>query len=334
MRPFRAPPPSTALEPGPVPSFSIVIAAYQAADVIAEAIDSALGQTLAPLEVIVCDDGSTDDLAGALASHGNRITVLRKANGGEASAKNAAIGAARGDYVVILDADDVFAEDRLDALGELASARPDLDVLTTDAVLEIDGRVVRRSYEASNPFLVDDQRAGILTRNFVFGLCAVRRERLLAAGGFDEEIRYTTDWDLWLRMIFAGSRIGLVDLPLARYRITPANLSSQRSKMLNGALATLGKAAARDDLTPHERVVVEESVAGYRRKLALVVASESLEAGGTRRRRAALGVVLGAGQPLALRAKALAAALMPGAAARRTQRGDREVTAGLRVPRT
>ena len=174
---FVAPEPDGPLAGGPVPTFSVIIAAYQAADVIGDAIESALEQTEPPLEVIVCDDGSTDDIERALRSYRDRIVLLRKENGGEASAKNAASRAASGDFVVILDADDVFLPERLEALGELARARPDLDILTTDATLEVDGRVVRRCYTDAFRFEVADQRRGILEQNFVFGLAAARRER-------------------------------------------------------------------------------------------------------------------------------------------------------------
>src|SRR5919106_6197910 len=109
MRSFVAPPPSAgAVEPGPVPTFSVLVPAYQAAETIGEALDSALGQTAPPLEVIVCDDGSTDDLDGALASYTERIVLLRKQKGGAASARNAAARAASGDFVALLDADDEY----------------------------------------------------------------------------------------------------------------------------------------------------------------------------------------------------------------------------------
>src|SRR5438046_1126481 len=95
------------------PDFSVVIPAYNAAATIGDAVESALTQTLAPHEVIVCDDGSTDDLDGALSPYRNRIVLIIKKNGGEGSAKATASAAATGDFVVVLDADDVFAAERL-----------------------------------------------------------------------------------------------------------------------------------------------------------------------------------------------------------------------------
>ncbi len=80
---------------------------------------------------------------------------------------------------------------------------------------------MRRCYDEGWTFEINDQRGAILQRNFVFGLAAVRRQSFLAAGGFDESLRYATDWDLWCRLILDGSRVGLVAEPLARYRLDP-----------------------------------------------------------------------------------------------------------------
>lgn len=329
---FVAPKPSGPVHAVAPLSFSVVIAAYDAAATIAEAVESALSQTRAPLEVIVCDDGSTDDTLGALNPYRDRIVVLRQENGGEASAKNTAVRAARGDFVAILDADDVFLNERLEAFEQLAMARPDLDILTTDAYLEVDGNVVQRCYTDSFRFAVEDQRGAILRENFIFGHVAVRRDRLLAVGGFDESIRWTTDWDCWLRMIMAGSRVGLVDEPLSRYRLRTGSLSSQREAHIEGRLATLAKAGRRDDLTGDERRVLERSVAYQRQVLALARARASLLEWRPDARRRAVDVALGRGHGLRTRVKALATAVAPGIARRRLAAKPRETTAGVMLP--
>jgi hypothetical protein len=282
--------------------------------------------------VIVCDDGSTDDIEGALAAYRERIIFLRKENGGEASAKNAAARAASGEFVVILDADDVFLPERLAALGELAAARPDLDILTTDATLEVDGEVVRRCYTDAFRFEVADQRRAILGENFIFGLAAARRARLLDVGGFDEAIRWTADWDCWLRMIRSGSQAGLVAEPLARYRLTPGSLSSQRERHIEGRLMTLAKAARRSDLTPSERGIVERSVTYNRQALALARARAALLERRGDRRSCSLAVALGRGFGLRTRLKALGAAVAPDRARDKLRRQPLETTGGVVLP--
>ena len=94
-------------------SVSLVIATFNHARVLAEAIDSALSQTLDPVEVVVVDDGSTDDTPTVLARYAARIRVLRQPNRGLAAARNAGLAATRGSYVAFLDADDVLAPTKL-----------------------------------------------------------------------------------------------------------------------------------------------------------------------------------------------------------------------------
>ena len=311
------------MAPGAPPSFSIVIAAYQVAPLIGRALDSALAQTLPPVEVVVCDDGSTDDLAAALAPYRDRIVVVRHhTNRGEGAAKNAAVQAASGDFVAILDADDAYFPDRLEALAELSAARPDLDILTTDAYLELDGRRVRRCYEGGWTFDVRDQRRAILERNFIFGLAAVRRTAMLRVGGFDERIRWTTDWDLWVRLILAGSRAGAVDRPLAVYRLRPSSLSAHRSRLLAGRLQTLEKAAAHPDLDASEREAVGRTIAARRQELVTLALREALVARAPDRRRRALDVVRAGGVPPRTRLKAVAAAAVPGVVGRLLERRE------------
>jgi len=310
------------------PTFSVIIAAYNAADAIGDALESVFAQTKPPREVIVCDDGSTDELDGALTSYSDRITLIRKQNGGEGSAKNTAARAASSDFIAVLDADDAYLPTRLEALQALAEARPDLDILTTDAYLEVDGQVARRCYTNDWTFEVEDQRAGILDRNFIFGHVAVRRDRFLSVGGFDETIRWTTDWDCWLRLILDGARAGCVMEPLAVYRVHEGSLSADRARLVAGRLQTLEKATARDDLSAHEHAVLNRSLSRYRRELALLDLRAALREGRADVRDRALGVARDRNYPRRVRFNAAAAALLPGMAGRRERRREMNAWVG------
>jgi GT2 family glycosyltransferase len=330
MRPIRAPEPAGPLPQGASPTFSVVIPAYNAAATIGEAVESVLAQTLPPDEIVVCDDGSTDDLDAALHRYLSRITLIRKENGGEGSSKDAASRAANGDFVVVLDADDAFLPERLEAIAELSRARPDLDILTTDAFFELEGRVLRRCYTADWRFEVEDQRRAILERNFVFGAAAIRRRRLLEVGGFDMSLRYAADWELWIRMILSGSGVGLVDEPLYRYRIGPTALSSQRVPLVRGYITVLERVANRSDLESEERQAVERTIVEKRRDLVQLELRDALASAGADVRPRAVAALRERGLPRRARFKAVAALAAPRLAARvqTRRRGGSWVGAG------
>jgi GT2 family glycosyltransferase len=320
MRSFLAPPPERPIVPVPSPRFSIIIPAYQAASFVAEAVESALTQVVAPYEVIVCDDGSTDELTKALRPYSGGITLLRKEHGGAASARNAAARSASSDFVAFLDADNVFLPEYLEAVGELAAERPDLDILTTDAYLELDGRVYGRYYRGKARFVVEDQRRGIIHQHFIFGNAAIRREALLAVGGYDETV-LAEDTDLFLRMILGGSRVGLVDEPLCVYRIRGGTLSSSLPRSLRSGVDVLERASRHPSLTPDELGHLQRELDDKRMEAELAEAEEALRGFAPHPRRRALRIAFGPrGYGPAARSKALAAALAPRAARRYLER--------------
>ena len=257
---------------------AVAIACHNNAAEVGAAIESVLSQLPPPAEIVVCDDGSTDDSPAVLAGYGRRIRVVRHERArGEAAAKNAALAAATTEVVVFLDADDEFLPGRLAAIEAVFAERPDVDIVTTDAYVVHGDRVLGRWYGPTHPLPGDDQRAALLSRNPVFGHAAVRRAAFLRAGGFDESIRHSTDWDLWVRMVLAGSRIVVVDQPLARYYLHGGNSSANRVAMLASTVAMLHRVAERDDVTEVERAVAlgtaehrERLLARDRLKAALV----------------------------------------------------------------
>jgi glycosyltransferase involved in cell wall biosynthesis len=295
----------------------VTIPAYQAAGVIGQAVESALDQTSPAHEVIVCDDGSTDDLEAALAPYRKRVLLLRKENGGGASALNMAARAASGEFISLLDADDAYEPERLEAVGELAAARPDLDIVMTDSYMELEDQVVGR-FSQETPFAAKAQRTAILDRCFI-AWPAVRRDRLLAIGGFDEALRIAYDWDFWIRLLFDRARAGLVDVPLHRYRISAESLSGDRPKALRERVAILDKLTDNDTLTKGERIVLRKSLASKRARANLAEAQAALREGALVARKRALMVMVGRGYGLPTRLNAMLAVLSPRLAARRLE---------------
>lgn len=299
----------------PAPPLTVAIAAYDAEQHVAAAVRSALAQVPPPVEVVVVDDASTDGTAAVLAGFGDAVRVLRHpVNRGEAAAKNTAVRAARTEHVVLLDADDEFLPGRLHALGQRWAQDPEVDVLTTDALLVQGERVVGRWYGETNPLPRADQRVDVLSRNPVFGHPALRRTAFLAVGGFDEGLRHATDWDCWLRMVLNGSRVDVVAEPLSRYRLHDASASSSRAAMLAGNVALLSRALARDDLRPTERAAAEAARDERQRRLDRARLKAALVAG-TGARPHARAVVADPRQPARSRVLALGCLVAPGPAA-------------------
>ena len=150
MTTLLAPPPARApaVPPG-VPRLSVVIAAYQAAGTIADTLDSLLDQTRAAYEIVVCDDGSTDDLAVVLARYGDAVRLLRQPNRGFAAARNTAIWNTTGDAVAFVDADDTVEPRYVEALTDAMAERPDLEMIAGDMLFERGGEVIGRKERSS-----------------------------------------------------------------------------------------------------------------------------------------------------------------------------------------
>ena len=240
------------------PSFSVVIAAYQAAEGWSATAVRVRGRagTATPRgdrrRRRLDRRPGTSQLAGF---GGAPSAVIRIEHGGEAAAKNAGCGSSNRGFIAFLDADDRFLPGRLAALSTLAISRPGLDVLTTDAYLA--ARRGRSSAAATARGTASRARingTAILQRNFVLGLSAVRRSPFHSRSeGSTPTVEYTTDWELWMRLILSGSEVGFIDEPLAEYRLHAGSMSARRAAMSRGRLASLARAEARTDLTVAER---------------------------------------------------------------------------------
>ena len=306
------------------PTFSVAIAAYQAAGTVGQAVASALAQTLPPVDVAVCDDGSTDEIDAALAPYRGRIVLVRQENRGEAAAKNAAARATSGEFVAFLDADDLYYPERLAALGELAASRPDLDVLTTNADLEVDGRVVGRYYPDIATFPAERQAEGVIASDSaIFGAVAIRRSVFEAAGGLRESLRSSDDWELWLRLALGGTRFGLVDTPLYRYRLHTRGTSADQVRGLDDCVRALEHVLEETDPSPPELAALQRSLAYHRRAATLTRAEAALRSRSPDARARSRAIAASAGFPAGTRLKAGFAAAFPAAARSLLERRER-----------
>jgi succinoglycan biosynthesis protein ExoO len=195
-----------------IPVISVVVPAYNSAKWIERAIDSALAQRIdMEIEVIVIDDASTDNTAGIVASRYEgptvRLIVLTD-NGGPARARNRGMRDARGDYIALLDSDDMFAPGRLSCLFALAEDTG--AEIVADRFRMVNGDV-EREYPSTPWF--DSDYTEVSAAEFVkYDLGATKpilRRQLLDRHGleFSESLRYSEDFDLFLRAILAGGRM-------------------------------------------------------------------------------------------------------------------------------
>jgi glycosyltransferase involved in cell wall biosynthesis len=196
-----------------------------------------LSQIPAPLEVIVSDDGSEDNLESALSPFRGRVRLVRGPNQGEAVARNRAAAIANGELLGLLDADDIWLPGRLAALTRAASDRPDLSIFTTDALFVRDGVADALTYYDLRHFPIERQDLAILGTNFIFGAGAVRRQAFDEVGGYDPAARSAADWSLWLRLLLSGHQAGLVRAPLYEYRRGAASITGNK---VNLAVAVSG----------------------------------------------------------------------------------------------
>ncbi len=185
------------------PVVSVIVPAYNAEAWIARAVDSALDQTFRDLEVIVCDDGSTDGTGRLLEAYRDpRLRVLRHENRGRGAARNAAMAAARGRYLALLDADDWWLPEKLagDVAVLEASAGPAL-VYANLHVVDRDGQIARTMNNRHVVAHTGDVFALLLQRNFVpTSTIVLPRETAGRAGPFDESLVRCQDWEWLLRV--------------------------------------------------------------------------------------------------------------------------------------
>ena len=265
------------------PLVSVIIPAYNAAGHIAAALESVSAQTFTDHEVILINDGSadTDRLEQVLQPYVSGITYLTQQNGGPSSARNLGIRQARGDWLAFLDSDDVWLPQYLEEQIRFLHGDAALDMVYCDATLSGDPKVAGMTfmqlYPSTGPVTFDSiliERTQVITSGTV-----VRRQKVIAAGLFDEALHCAEDHDLWLRISHTGGKIAYQRRVLLRRNLRSDSQGSTPDRLLVGEIQSLRKLDRDLDLSPSNRALLGDRLRTIQAELAVAKGKEFLVAG-------------------------------------------------------
>lgn len=198
---------------------SCIIPTYNGEKYLPEAIESVLGQNYRPIEVIVADDGSTDDTAVVASRYGQEVRLVSQANAGPAAARNLGVRSATGDFVAFLDQDDVWRPEKLRRQYARFEERPELDI----SVAHVQRFWVSALAEQEKRYR--DHRLAKPLPGYVTGTILARRSVFDRSGMFNPALRYGDTMEWYLRAVDAGAVAELLPDVLLLHRMHAENLS-------------------------------------------------------------------------------------------------------------
>ena len=225
------------------PCFSVVIPAYNAEKIIEEALDSVLKQTFKDYEIIVVDDGSTDNTSGSakafLENKGVNSKVIKQKNKKIGAARNRGIRAAEGLYVAFLDADDTWYPKKLERVFDAFSKMKDVCLVCHDEDVLGENKKIRKN--VYGPYKENMYEYLLFERNCLStSATVVRREKLFEAGLFSEDLRFNgvEDYELWLRLSKI-CRFYFLHEVLGMYKISKGGISRNIENQVRNELNVL-----------------------------------------------------------------------------------------------
>lgn len=226
---------------------SVIIPAYNQGHFLAAAVQSVLDQTHAAVEILVVDDGSTDNTRTVVAHFTDpRLRYIYQENRGLSGARNTGIRHATGDYISYLDSDDQFLPHKLALMVDLLETRPNIGFVAGQAVpIDEQGQPIGKIFDDGLPLREVDL---LLHNPLHVGSVLLRSDCQRRAGFFDESLRSYEDWDMWLRLARQGCRMAWLDQPVSLYRFHGAQMTRDGQQMTTATFAVLDKLFADPDL--------------------------------------------------------------------------------------
>lgn len=228
--------------PGGDPLVSVIIPAYNSSTFLADAVNSATRQTYRAIEIIIVNDGSSDDtgrIADRFAAEDARIRVIHKANGGLSAARNTALEVARGEFVSFLDADDALLSEKIEHQVAFLRANPECDLVYSDYyIADASLSPIGLRTPGTPPIPFGDL---FVLRNWFPPVVPLLRVSLARrVGSFDQSLKAAEDWDYWTRCAAAG-RFGYLPGAVAIYRFHRQQMSREFERMRQAQFQLIDK---------------------------------------------------------------------------------------------
>jgi glycosyltransferase involved in cell wall biosynthesis len=264
------------------PTVSVIIPAFNTAAFVGAAIKSAVLQEAVDVEVVVIDDGSTDETTSIVedwSRRDERVRVFKNVrSGGSSAARNIGLRAARGRFVAFLDSDDSWLPRFLVTQLEAFADFPDAGVVTANAMSvggPMDGMLIRPAASPRRRITLTDM---VEKEDAVNIMSVFRRDVYDAIGGFDATLRRSEDYDFWLRAAIAGFVFVQTAEPLVLYRRRAGSLSSDELKMLTAMGEVLSLARTRCEDRPSVCAAIDAKLADLERRSIALRATTALRA--------------------------------------------------------
>ena len=262
------------------PAVSILTPAFNSSAYIAETIESVVQQIWTDFELLIIDDGSTDatlDVARAAALGDARVRTFSSPHGGPAVARNAGLQHARGQFIALLDSDDVWDPRYLSAQLSLLHQHPEISIVSANVVSRggpLDGTPFWPTTSGTHELQTHEPLA---QESAVSVFAVFRREVFEQIGGFDASYNGNEDYEFWLRAMNAGFRVMQNRAVLGRYRRRPGSVSSDDVRMLTGIIAVLESAGRMRGRIEADRALIDHRLRWFREELVKAEVRLSLE---------------------------------------------------------
>jgi len=254
---------------------SIIIPTYNSAQYICEAIESVLNQTYKDFEIIVVDDGSTDNTKEVIKPYLNKMKYIYQQNSGPSAARNRGIQEAKGEYIAFLDADDIWLPQKLELQIKFMEKEKEVGLIFSDMVLFNEKEIIKNSFlkeklffnklsikslSSTEKVIYDNVFNALLQENFIpTNTVIVKKECFNKVGFFDETLFSVEDRDMWLRIgLFYD--IGFINFPLVLTRFHETNISGNQELALKSRLKVMKKFLNYSNLPIKSKKIIKQTI--------------------------------------------------------------------------